>query len=67
LDTNAYLGKTHGSSYGIKANVAKAAADIDWLRPHMVDLPENIHIAGQDLNCDGFAPAVLTALMVVVG
>ena len=63
LDTNFYLGKVHGSSYGLKLNVAKAKADVDWIRPAMKGLPENMFIAGQDLTCDGFAPAVLSGLM----
>jgi all-trans-retinol 13,14-reductase len=32
LDTKFYLGKSHGESYGIKANVAKAKADVTWNR-----------------------------------
>ena len=63
LDTNFYLGKTQGESYGIKANVAKAKADVDWVRPAVPHFPDGLFIAGQDLTCDGFAPALISALM----
>merc|ERR1712146_624632 len=64
LDTNSYLGRLTGASYGIPATVSKAKADADWLRPYMPDtLPEGLYLCGQDVVIDGFAPALLSGLM----
>lgn len=63
LDVNYYLGKTRGESYGLKSDGAKAAAEISWLFPKMSGFPNGLYITGQDLTSDGFAPAVLSAIM----
>ena len=63
LDTNYYLGRLTGASYGIPPTPAKGKADVDWLRPQIDELPEGLFVCGQDVTVDGFAPACLSALM----
>ena len=38
LDTNYYLGRLTGASYGIPPTPAKGKADVDWLRPQIDEL-----------------------------
>ncbi len=63
LDTNYYLGRLTGASYGIPPTPAKGRADVDWLRPEIDEMPEGMFVCGQDVTVDGFAPACLSALM----
>jgi len=63
LDTNYYLGRLTGASYGIPPTPKKGRADVEWLRPVIDELPDGIFVCGQDLTVDGFAPACLSALM----
>jgi all-trans-retinol 13,14-reductase len=63
LDTNYYLGRLTGASYGIPPTPSKGKADVEWLRPEIDELPDGIFVCGQDVTVDGFAPACLSALM----
>jgi all-trans-retinol 13,14-reductase len=63
LDTNYYLGRLTGASYGIPPTPSKGKADVEWLRPEIEGLPDGIFVCGQDVTVDGFAPACLSALM----
>lgn len=64
LDTNFYLGKTRGESYGLRQDLAKSEADFSWLasKPVVDHWPEGFYLAGQDITSDGFAPAIVSAL-----
>ena len=63
VDTRTYLGRLTGASYGIPPTIAKAKADSTWLRPRVSLLPEGMFLVGQDVQVDGFAPAVLSGLV----
>ena len=63
VDSRTYLGRLTGASYGIPPTVAKAKADSTWLRPRLSLLPEGMYLVGQDVQVDGFAPAVLSGLV----
>ena len=63
LDTNYYLGRLTGASYGIPPTPQKGKADVEWLRPVVDEFPDGMFVCGQDLTVDGFAPACLSALM----
>ncbi|CAL1155911.1 unnamed protein product [Cladocopium goreaui] len=64
LDTNFYLGKTQGESYGLQQTMAKSQADIEWLlpKPKVEHWPKGLLLAGQDVTGDGFAPALVSAI-----
>jgi phytoene dehydrogenase-like protein len=68
LDTNFYLGKTQGESYGLQLSPAKTQAELQWLGPvpNVEGFPKGLVLAGQDLGSDGFAPAVTSAMMAAV-
>ena len=63
LDTNFYLGKTRGESYGLCVTPAKVKAEAEWLLPQIPGAPHGLYIAGQDMGSDGFAPAIMSALI----
>ena len=65
LDNNFYLGKERGESYGLLATPDKVRAEVAWLgpQPNVPGFPKGLFLAGQDLVCDGFAPAVTSALI----
>lgn len=65
LDNNYYLGKTLGESYGWSLDTNKAKADTDWLFPvlSVPSFPSGLYLTGQDITCDGFAPAIVSALI----
>ncbi|CAK9049325.1 unnamed protein product [Durusdinium trenchii] len=64
LDTNFYLGKTQGESYGLQQTLEKTNADLTWLfaKPKVPHWPKGLLLAGQDVTGDGFAPAVVSAI-----
>jgi len=63
LDVNFYLGRQRGESYGIRMTPAKTKADQTWLRPRIDGTPSGLFFCGQDVNSDGFAPAIFSALL----
>jgi len=65
LDTQYYLAKERGESYGLRLSTKKAQADATWLLPKIEGMPSGLYFAGQDLNSDGFAPSLLSGIMCV--
>lgn len=65
LDTNLFLGKTQGESYGLQQTLAKTWADTNWLfaKPIIQRWPDGFFLAGQDVTSDGFAPSVVSAIL----
>ena len=64
LDNDYYLGRFKGDSYGILTTPAKVKAEREWIRPIITQFPKGLYCCGQDITSDGFAPAVLSGLMV---
>merc|ERR1712151_1410651 len=63
LDVNYYLGRTRGESYGLQMTPAKTTADQTWLFPKLQGTPEGLYFIGQDVNSDGFAPAIFSPML----
>ena len=64
LSTKHYLNKRHGESYGLQPTPALFAQQEAWLHPAATHaaLP-GLLLAGQDVNFDGFAGALLSGIM----
>jgi len=62
LSTTYYMHKREGESYGFQPTPNFFRQQEEWLRPSIRGL-DGLHLAGQDVNFDGFAGALLSGIM----